>query len=268
MATQIASRKSPGYARNPTYRIAIEPSPRRVRAAFGGAIVADTTRALLMREERHLPVYYVPLDDVRRDLLRPTAHATHCLYKGDASYWSIAAGDRIAENAVWAYAEPFDEVGPVAGHCAFYWDRMDHWYEEDEEIFCHPRDPHKRVDAIGSLRAVRVVLGGETVAVSRRAMFLFETNLPTRYYLPIEDVRMDLLRPTATRSICPYKGTASYWSAEIGGKVFADIAWGYPDPIPECPKIKGLLAFWNEKVDAIFVDEREIPKIKTPWSKD
>ncbi|MBM3526183.1 MAG: DUF427 domain-containing protein, partial [Alphaproteobacteria bacterium] len=189
-------------------------------------------------------------------------------FKGDASYWSIVAGGRNAENAVWAYVEPYAEMRGIAGTCAFYWDRVDRWYEEDEEVFRHPRDPRKRVDAIRSSREVRVVLGGETVAQSRRAVFLFETDMPARYYLPFEDVRAGLLRPSATSTICPYKGTASYWSAEIGGQDFADIAWAYLDPIPECPKIKGLVAFWNEKVDAILVDGAEAPKLRTPWSKD
>ena len=152
-------------------------------------------------------------------------------------------------------------------YCAFYWDRVDHWYEEDEEVFVHPRDPHKRVDTVPSSRPVRVILGGETVADTTRAHFLFETGLPTRYYIPAEDVRMDLLTPTDTKTRCPYKGTASYWTARIGEETFDDIVWAYPDPVPECPKIKDLMCFYNEKVDAVFVDGTETEKPVTKWSK-
>jgi len=265
MATAL---KAPGFVKNPTYRIVIEQSPRRVRVAFAGATIVDTTRALLLLEQNHLPVYYVPIADVRMDLMTPTDHRTHCPYKGDASYWTIRVGDRTAENAVWGYKDPFEECLPIKGTVAFYWNRVDHWYEEDEEIFVHPRDPHKRVDAILSHRPVEVILGGETVAKSTRAHFLFETGLPTRYYIPPEDVRMDVLTPSQTQTRCPYKGIARYWSATVGGREFADIAWGYPDPIPECPKIKGLVSFYNENVDEIRVDGKPVPKVRTKWTRD
>jgi uncharacterized protein (DUF427 family) len=259
---------APGFTTNPDYRITFEPSPRRVRVKFGGETIADSTAARLFFETRHLPVYYFPRADVRMDLLRPTEHHTYCPYKGTASYWTIAAGGRESENAVWGYLEPFDEVAAIRDYVAFYWKQADSWWEEDEEIFVHPRDPYKRVDVIASSRPVKVVLGGQVVAETSRARFLFETRLPTRYYIPQEDVRMDLLVPTDKVTACPYKGTARYWTARIGGQEYPDIVWGYPDPIPECPKIKGLLCFFNEQVDAIFVDGAEVPRPMTPWSKD
>jgi uncharacterized protein (DUF427 family) len=144
---------------------------------------------------------------------------------------------------------------------------MDAWFEEDEEIFVHPRDPYKRVDVIASSRPVRVVLGGETVAETRRARFLFETRLPTRYYIPAEDVRMDFLTPSTKVTQCPYKGKAGYHTATVGGQVFEDVVWVYRDPIPECPKIKDYLCFFNEHVDAIFVDDVAQPRPVTSWSK-
>ncbi|MGH7110373.1 MAG: DUF427 domain-containing protein [Stellaceae bacterium] len=260
--------RAPGFQSNPDYRITFEPSPRRVRVAFNGAVVADSTKAHLLFETRHLPVYYFPRADVRTDLLRPTDHHTFCPYKGTASYWTIEAGGRTSENAVWAYPEPFAEVAAISDFVAFYWDRVDHWYEEDDEIFVHPRDPYKRVDVVNASRPVRVVLGGETVAETRRARFLFETRLPTRYYIPPEDVRMDLLAPSDKRTACPYKGRARYWSARIGDRVFADIVWSYPEPIAECPKIAGYLCFFNERVDAILVDGVEVPRPLTPWSPE
>ena len=257
-----------GFKTNPQYRITFEPSPRRVRVKFNKEWIADSTDARLLFETRHLPVYYFPRRDVRMDLLRPTNHHTFCPYKGEASYWTIAAGGRSAENAVWGYPDPFEEVSEISDFLAFYWDRVDHWYEEDEEIFVHARDPYKRVDVCQSSRRVEVMLGGEKVADTRRARFLFETRLPTRYYIPPEDVRMDLLLPSDKSTACPYKGRARYYSVRLGGTLHEDIVWSYPEPIVECPKIKGLLAFFNEKVDEIRVDGVAVPRALTPWSKD
>ena len=140
----------------------------------------------------------------------PTDHHTFCPYKGTASYWTIAVGDRVAENAVWGYPEPFDEVAAIKDYVAFYWNRVDSWCEEDEEIFVHPRDPYKRVDVVDSSRPVQVVVGGEMVAETRRARFLFETRLPTRYYIPPEDVRMDLLVAERQGDRLPLQGHARY----------------------------------------------------------
>ena len=263
-----AQRRESGFKTNPSYRIAFEASPRRVRVRFNGEWIADSTNAHLLFETRHLPVYYFPRRDVRMDLFRPTDHHTYCPYKGEASYWTIVVGDRRAENAVWGYPEPYEEVKEIGGFLAFYWDRVDHWYEEDEEIFVHPRDPYKRVDVVESSRRVEVILGGERVADTRRARFLFETRLPTRYYIPAEDVRTDLLLPSGKATACPYKGKARYFSATIGERLYEDIVWSYPEPIAECPKIKGLLAFFDEQVDEIRVDGVAQPRPVTRWSKD
>jgi uncharacterized protein (DUF427 family) len=259
---------APGFTSNPDYRIAFERSPRRVRVRFNGETIADSTDAHLLFETRHLPVYYFPRADVRLDLMAPGADHTFCPYKGTASYWTIKVGDRAAENAVWGYPEPFEEVAAIADFVAFYWDRVDAWYEEDEEIFVHPRDPYKRVDVLQSSRPVRVIVGGTTVAETRRARFLFETRLPTRFYIPPEDVRMDLLVPSDNTTACPYKGRARYYSVQIGDRRFEDLVWCYPEPIPECPKIKGYLSFFNERVDAILVDGATQPRPLTPWSQD
>lgn len=267
MARLIEGRES-GFKSNPDYKILFEPSPRRVRVQFNGEWIADSTNAHLLFETRHLPVYYFPRADVRADLMTRTDHHSFCPYKGTASYWTIRVGDRVSENAVWGYPDSYDEVAAIADFVAFYWDRVDRWYEEDEEIFVHPRDPYKRVDVLASSRHVQVILGGEIVADTRRAHFLFETRLPTRYYIPPEDVRMDLLMPSEKATACPYKGRARYWSARIGDNVFPDIVWSYAEPIPECPKINGLLSFFNEQVDEIRVDGKAAPRPMTPWSKD
>ena len=264
-ATQ--AKKSPGFARNPAKLLEVEPSPRRVRVKLGGETIADSTRVLLMREGGHVPVYYFPMEDVRMDLMAPTDNHTNCPYKGDASYWSIRVGDRMAEDAAWSYRDPYAEMLAITDYVAFYWDRVDSWWEEDEEIFVHARDPKKRVDVVLSHRPVEVVLGGETVARTTNARFLFETGIPTRYYFPREDVRMDLLKPSAKVTRCPYKGTASYFSTTVGGRTFDDIAWCYEEPIPECPKIRGLIAFFDENVDEVRVDGKANEKPATKWSK-
>jgi uncharacterized protein (DUF427 family) len=265
MATQAKPNPAPGFKKNPGKLLEIETSPRRVRVRAAGQVIADTTHALLMREGEHTPVYYIPMADVRMDLFQPTDHSTHCPYKGDASYWTLTAGDAVAENVMWAYRAPFDECAAVRDHVAFYWDRMDSWWEEDEEIFKHPRDPRHRVDAILSHRPVRVVLGGETVAETTNAVFVFETGHPVRYYIPEADARMDLLTPSPTRTRCPYKGEADCVTATVAGETFENIAWRYADPLEECPKIRGLICFFHENVDAILVDGAETEKPVTKW---
>jgi len=233
----------------PAHVLFWEDSPRRVRIMFAGEIIADTTNAKLLHETGHLPVYYIPQDDVRKDLLEPTDLHTYCPFKGEATYWSVHTGGRVAQNAVWAYLQPLEHTPPIAGYQAFYWDRMDHWFEEDEEIFVHPRDPYHRVDVLDSSRHVRVLRDGEVLADSSRPRILFETSLPPRYYLPAEDVRTELLTPTSTLTRCPYKGLASYWAVRVGGEIVPDLVWSYLDPLSAVEKIAGRFCFFNEKVD-------------------
>jgi uncharacterized protein (DUF427 family) len=136
----------------------------------------------------------------------------------------------------------------------FDWDAMTEWLEEDEIVYTHPRDPYTRVDILPSSRHLRVEFDAIVVAETRQPRLLFETGLPTRYYLPLTDVRMDLLRPSSSRSHCPYKGTADYWSLETPAVISPDIAWIYRTPLPEAQKISGLVSFYNERVD-IYVDD-------------
>ncbi len=152
-----------------------------------------------------------------------------------------------------SYAEPSGALARLEGHIALYWNAIDAWFEEDEEVFVHPRDPYTRVDTVHSSRHVRVKVDGQVVAETRRPVLLFETGLRTRYYIPKLDVRMDLLEATSTVTHCPYKGAASYWALRVGGKTYRDFVWSYPRPIPEIPKIEDLLCFYNEKVD-LYVD--------------
>ncbi len=242
-----------------------EDSPRRVRVLFNGEFVADSRRVKLLHETGHLPVYYFPEQDVRLDLVRPSAHHTHCPVKGDARYWTVVVGDRAAENALWGYPEPVEGAPPLAGHLAFYWDRVDRWFEEDEEVFVHPRDPYHRIDVIPSSRRVAVSLKGQLLAESLRPRLLFETGLPVRYYLPEEDVDLDLLVPSDSRSRCPYKGIATYRSVELGDQLASDVVWSYSRPNPAVADIAGLLCFYNERIDLLVDGERE-PRPRTPFA--
>ncbi len=251
---EIGANPAPGFDEHPEYRIGIEKTSKRIRATFGGEVVADSIGAVLMCETRHLPVYYFPRRDVRLDLLARTKHNSYCPFKGQAVYWTLGAGGRTSENAVWSYENPFDEVRGIKDWMAFYWDKIDAWHEEDEEVLGSPRDPCVRVDILDSSRTVRVVLGGETVARSSRARFLFEAGLPTRYYIPQDDVRTELLEPSDRQTTCPYKGKASYYSVRIGGRLFEDAVWFYPSPLSEAARIEGYLCFDVAKSDAIYVD--------------
>jgi uncharacterized protein (DUF427 family) len=143
---------------------------------------------------------------------------------------------------------------------------MDAWFEEDDEVYVHARDPYKRVDVLHSSRHVKVVVAGEVVADSRRPALLFETGLPTRYYLPKADVRMDLLMPSDTETQCPYKGTASYYSVRSGSFLARDIAWYYRRPILECSPTENLVCFFDERVDAVYVDGELQDRPRTRWS--
>jgi len=217
----------------------VEPTPRWVRARADGEWVADSHRALLLSwyGPDRLPTYCFPAEDVRTDRLEPL---------GDAA---IELRDLP------------EELSAANGHWTFSWDGRVTWFEEASEVHVHARDPRHRVDAVPSERHVRVELDGEVLAESRRPHALFETSLPTRWYLPPEDVRADLLEPSPTVTRCPYKGTARYWSAGSD-----DVAWSYSNPIPECPRIAGLVAFFNERTDLILDGERQ-ERPQTPWSR-
>jgi uncharacterized protein (DUF427 family) len=220
----------------------------------------------LLYEPGYLPVYYFPKQDVRMEYLIPTDHREHCRLKGDVAYWTVKVGENFAENAAWTFSHPLPDAPNLKDYISFDWDQMDAWFEEDEEVYVHARDPYKRVDALHSSRHVKVVVAGETVAESHRPLLLFETELPTRYYIPKVDVRMDLLVPSGSRTRCPYKGEAKYYSVKIGDNQVKDIAWYYPFPVPECPRIENLVCFYNERVDALYVDGELQPKPQTKWS--
>jgi uncharacterized protein (DUF427 family) len=244
-------------------RIRLEPSPKRVRVQLGGLTVADSGRAVLVWEKPYYPTYYFPIDDVRTDLLIPDPGVSHSPSRGDGTLYTVAAGARTVPGAAVRYEQsPIPQLRDLV---RFDWDAMDHWFEEDEEVYTHPRDPYTRVDILASSRRVQVEIDGVTVADSTSPRLLFETGLPTRYYLPKTDVRMDLLRHTDTSTGCPYKGTAEYWSIDVNGRAHPDIAWSYKAPFAESQKIAGLIAFYNEKVDLV-VDGLRLDRPQTKFS--
>jgi uncharacterized protein (DUF427 family) len=252
-------------ARPPTDRVVfVEPTIKRVRAMFAGETVADSRRVLMLFEKGHLPVYYFPLDDVNQDLLEASEHRTACPRKGEASYMSVRAGDAVAENAAWRYPEPIEDCPDISNHVAFYWNKMDSWWEEDDQVFKHARDPYHRVDVLRSSRHVTVGIDGEVVAETTRPLLLLETGLPPRWYVPRADVRLDLLTPTDTTSTCPYKGMASYFTVRVDGTEHEDVAWSYVAPWPECPKIEQAICFFNERVD-MTVDGEDQERPRTHW---
>lgn len=248
----------------PKHRLLFEDFPRRVRAVLGSETVLDTSRAKLLHESAHLPQLYVPLEDVREDLLEPTDHTTHCPFKGDAAYWSVRVGDRVAENAAWSYPRPLPGAPALEGFLAFTWGALDGWLEEDEPAPVHPRNPYTRVDVLRTSRHVRVSLHGEVLADTTRAMVLYETGLPPRWYIPVADVRTGRLAASDTVTHCPYKGQAAYRSV-AGAPGGEDLVWVYDEPRPEVAQIEGLVCFLNERVD-LEVDDEALARPRTRFS--
>ena len=210
-----------------------EPVPRRVRAVLDGEVIVDTVRALYVWEWPPYPQYYLPRADFRA---------------------GVAVDDLVAE----------EHVGP-AGTVRLRWDAVDAWFEEDEQVFVHPRSPYARADAIRSTRPVRIELEGVLIAESPSPVMVFETGLPPRYYVDRSAVDFDRLVPSDTVSECPYKGrTSAWWSIRAGGHVHEDLAWSYDFPTREMLPIAGLVSFFNERLDVIL-DGRLLERPKTPF---
>jgi len=244
-------------------RIRIEDGQKRVRVFLDGECVGDSVSVTLVWEKPYYPVYYFPQADVRMELLTASGEEKRSPSRGTATLFNVKAGAKEAENAAYSYPEP--KIEELAGLVAFHWGAMDVWFEEDEEVFVHARDPYTRVEALPSSRHIEVKINGVTVADSTKPTLLFETGLPTRYYLPLTDVRMDLLRDSDTSTQCPYKGEASYYSVELDGELIEDIVWYYKYPVEESSRIAGMVSFYNEKVD-IFVDGEPEARPKTKFS--
>ncbi|MGA7419372.1 MAG: DUF427 domain-containing protein [Acidimicrobiales bacterium] len=226
--------------------VRVEPGSKRVRAFVQGREVVDTLRPLLVWELPYYPTYYVPLEDVRAELV-PNGEVNHSPSRGDSIAYDVSVGDATAKGAAQRF--PDSPIVELRGAVRLDFPAMDEWFEEDEPIYVHPRDPYKRVDILASSRHVVVEVDGQVVADSDQPRILFETGLPPRYYMPLTDVRMDLLRPSPTQTQCPYKGTATYWSLLVDGNEHEDVVWIYRSPLAESQKVSGLACFYNEKVD-------------------
>ncbi|ONM49541.1 DUF427 domain-containing protein [Nocardia donostiensis] len=243
-------------------RVRVETSPKRVRVYLDGRLVADTLRPELVWENPYYPTYYVPLADMRAKL-EPNGTTRHSAELGEATGYDVIIDGHSARGAALRYHD-----SPVPGLddlVRLDWNAMDEWFEEDEPVYVHPRSPYSRVDILASSRHIRVEIDGVSVADSHSPRILFETGLPARYYLPLTDVRTDLLEPSETHTHCPYKGTADYWNARINGNLHPDIVWIYRTPLPESQKIAGLACFYNEKVDIYLDGQRQEPP-RTPFS--
>lgn len=242
----------------------IEPVPRRVRGVLGGETVLDTIRAVYVWEWPGYPQYYIPIADVKPGLL-VDERRTEPLARGSARLHELRVGEISRPASARVFAK--DSLDGLAGTVRFDWGALDAWFEEDEEVFVHPRDPYSRVDAIRSTRNVRIELDGIVLAESASSVMVFETGLPTRYYLDRTAVHFEHLSLTDTITACPYKGrTSSYWSLRIAEKTYPDIAWSYDFPTRELSPIAGLIAFYNEQVD-IVLDGRRLPRPHTLFSK-
>ncbi|SNT64521.1 Uncharacterized conserved protein, DUF427 family [Asanoa hainanensis] len=225
----------------------IEPAPRRLRAVLGGEQIFDTTAALYVWEVPYYPQYYVPLADVTSRFLVDEQHEQQ-LKRGTARRFGLAAGGQERPGTVRVFGA--DALPGLSGYVRFDWAALDAWYEEDERIFVHARNPYVRVDALRSHRHVRVSLNGVALADTTTPVMVFETGLPTRYYIDRASVRFAHLVRTETETACAYKGTTSdYWSLAGGGEAGTDIAWSYTFPTRALSPIADLVAFYNEKVD-------------------
>jgi uncharacterized protein (DUF427 family) len=234
------------------------PIPKRVRVDYGKKTVADSRRTRLLRSRP--PVYYFPEEDVQRDALVPSEHTIQEEGLGRASFWHVRANSRQTEDAAWQIREPHKEAPEgIESYIAFEWKAMDAWWEEEEQVRVHPRDPFSRIDCLHSSREIRVEINGVTAAETSRAVLLFETGLPVRYYFPKQDLNLGCFEPADLITRCPYKGKAHYYSAVINGEKHENIAWTYPYPNPNLAKIQDRVAFYTEKLDGVFVDGQQLP---------
>ncbi|MCL1871039.1 MAG: DUF427 domain-containing protein [Promicromonosporaceae bacterium] len=234
-----------------------EPTTVRIRAALAGETVIDSTRAVLVWEPGHVvPAYAVPEKDIRPGVA-PVSD-------GDRRARHTAEGARVVVRGKGRDGSGLRLVAPdLAGYVVLDFTSFDAWYEEDEPISAHPHDPFHRIDVRASSRHVRLERDGQVLAESSRTLMLFETLLPTRYYIPREDVVVEL-EPSDTQTACAYKGRAAYFSARVGDRLIRDLAWTLPEPLPEGERVGGLVAFFNERVD-IVIDGQRLDAPVDPW---
>lgn len=245
-----------------TARATVETNPKWVRGRLGDRTVIDSRDSLLVWEHSYYPQWYFPVADVAAEL-RPTGEVRPTENRGDGTVYDLVVGDQVVPAAAVRYLD--SPIEALRDRVRLSWQAMDGWFEEEVEVFVHPRSPYTRVDVLPSTRRVTVTIDGTVVAQSDRPSVLYETGLPPRYYLPIDDVRADLLKPTESSTACPYKGVARYWTVTVDGVEHPDIVWGYDDPLPESAGVKDLVCFYNEKVD-IELDGQPLGRPVTNFS--
>ena len=242
----------------PEHILYLEPVPKRIRGQVAGETIVDTRRGYMLHETGQLIQWYIPLEDVRRDLLELSNRHTSDRYKGEAFYYNVRAQDRFEPDAAWRYQQPPQEMPQLAGLIAFVFEQLDAWFEEDEQIVGHPRDPYHRFDCRRTSEHVVVRVGGEIVAETHRAIKLFETSNPTRYYIPRDDVKPDSLAPSATRGICPYKGKEEYYTVRAGNITVPDGAWIVYEPFGEASVVMDHMSFWGQGTE-VYADGQLMP---------
>jgi len=228
--------------------VRIEANPKWIRGMVKGELVVDSRSSRYVWEHRYYPQWYFPAGDLVAEL-RPTGERFESSNRGVGVRHDLVLGDTVLSDAAWTHPEAPDQE--LRDLVRIEWDAVQGWFEEDVEVFVHPRSPETRVDILPSSRHIVVKVDGDVVADSTRSRVLYETGLPARYYLPQSDVRMDLLTPTDTETACPYKGWANYWNVTVGDTVRTDLAWGYRTPLPESQDVAGLVCFYNEKVEVV-----------------
>lgn len=259
----------------------VHPVEKWIRASVGESTVVDTRRAVLVWEPRRVvPSYAVPREDVAAELvpftgdpgeeravqmcpggpslLDPRTPFSVHTCPGESLTLTMATGELTAA----AFA-PEDEA--LAGYVVLDWAAFDKWLEEEAEVMGHPHDPFDRIDCLPSSRRVQLGVDGQVLAETERATFLYETPLPVRYYIPREDVRMDLLQPSDLRTVCAYKGVATYWSAQLDGRSLPNVAWSYEDPLHDALPVKDFICFFTEQLDLVL-DGVPVERPVTPWS--
>ena len=243
-------------------RIRIEPSPKWIRGVHGGRTLVDSRDARLVWEVPYYPAWYFPIDAVHGDLV-PNGEVLRSPRRGDGTRYDLVVDGLTLPDVGWQHVD--SPVEELRGLVRFEWNAMEAWFEENTEVYVHPRSPEVRIDTLPSSRRVRVLVDEEVIAESDRPTLLFETHLPTRYYLPQSDVRMEMLTPTESRTGCPYKGFARYWNVTTATATHDDLAWGYPTPLPESEGIAGMVCFYNEKVD-LEIDGVRLERAHTKFS--
>ena len=232
-------------------RVRVEPGQKRVRAFIAGKVVAQSDNTVMVWEKPYYPTYYFPASDVDTSLLAPSGETKRSPSRGSSQLFNIKVGGEQRDNAAsWYKESPVEEI---VDHIRLDWNSMDAWFEEEEEVYVHARDPYSRIDILPSSRHIRVEIDGVTIAETTQPRLLFETGLPTRYYLPKGDINMEMLTPTDLVTSCPYKGDANYYNVTVNGTTYENIVWWYRNPVEESSRIAGYACFYNEKVDT-YVD--------------